>query len=78
MKVVIRNESGQYLAGGRGRVFFVDRKERAYVYDYEKDMVEEQLSVVRERFACEWSWEELGDCAGLTGLPVTPYRGRGS
>ena len=39
MKVVIRNRDGGYLAGRRGRVFFVDRKERAYVYDYEKGYV---------------------------------------
>ena len=39
MKVVIRNRDGGYLAGGQGRIFFVDRKERAYVYDYEKGYV---------------------------------------
>jgi hypothetical protein len=40
--------------------------------------VEEQLAAVTERFGCEWTREELGDCAGLTGLPGTPYQGHGS
>ena len=55
----------------------MERKERAYVYDYEEDKVEEQLSMARDRFGYEWAWEELGDCIGLTGLPRTPYKGQG-
>ena len=43
-----------------------------------KDQVEEQIAVVREGFGYEWRWEELGDCAGLTGLPGTPYQCCGS
>ncbi len=73
MKVVIKNENGEYLSGIQGEITFVDRKERAYVYDYEEDKVEEQLAVAKGRFGYTWSWEELGDCKGLTGLPKTPY-----
>ncbi len=61
MKVVIKNSEGQFLSRVRGEIAFVDRKSRGFVYDYDKDKVEEQIKVVNNRFDCNWTWEEVTD-----------------
>jgi len=76
MKVVIKNEAGQFLGYAEGKIAFVDRKRRAYVYDYDEDKVEEQLRVVKAQHGCDWTWEDVGDANGLLCLPKTPYTGQ--
>ncbi len=74
MKVVIKNEDGQYPTGCQGRPMLSPRIQRAFVYDYEEDKVEEQICLARERFGLNWTWEDVGDGKGLLCLPKTPYR----
>jgi hypothetical protein len=73
MKVVIKNESGQYLSGTRDEILFVDRIERAFVYDFDEDRIAEQIRIVNARHGCIWSWQDVGDADGLLCLPKTPY-----
>ena len=73
MNVVIKNDAGQFLSGFQGSPRFVDRLERAFVYDYEADKVEEQVRIVNERHGCNWSWQDVGNGDGLLCLPKTPY-----
>ena len=76
IKVVIKNEDGQYLSMVRGEISFVDRKERAFVYDLEGDRVEKQLFVVEQEFGGKWSWEELGNTQAVDGLPKSKWDGQ--
>jgi hypothetical protein len=73
MNVVIKNEEGKYLSRVRGEIAFVDRRSRAFVYDYEQDKVEEQIRIVSERHGYHWTWEDVGDAEGMLRLPKTPY-----
>ena len=59
MKVLIRNEQGQYLSRHRGQIAFVERREQAYVYDTEEDHVDDQLAIVKERYGWTWTAEPL-------------------
>lgn len=70
MKVVIRNGEGKFLSRFRGEISFVDRKSRAFVYDKEKDKVEEQLKTVNNRYGCNWTWEEITKEELLQGLQL--------
>jgi hypothetical protein len=73
MKVVIKNDGGQFLSRERGEIAFVDDIMRAFVYDYEEDKIEEQIRIVNDRHGCEWTWEDVGDADGMLCLPKTPY-----
>jgi hypothetical protein len=73
MKVVIKNEGGQFLSRERGKIAFVDEIMRAFVYDYEEDKVEEQIRIVNDQHGCNWTWEDVGDADGMLRLPKTPY-----
>lgn len=76
IKVVIKNEEGQYLSMVQGQISFVDRKQRAFVYNLEEDRVEEQLVIVAQQFGGKWSWEELGDVQAVDGLPKNKWDGQ--
>jgi len=73
MKVVIKNAQGKYLSSSQGTIKFVDTIEQAFVYDYDNDKVEEQLSIAKSRFGFNWSWEDVGKTDGLLCLPKRPY-----
>jgi len=73
VNVVIKNEKGLYLSRARGDIAFVERRSRAFVYDYEQDKVEEQIRIVNEQHGCHWTWEDVGDAEGMLCLPKTPY-----
>lgn len=75
MKVVIRNEEGSYLSLVRGQAAFVERKQRAIVYDLAADAVEEQLVIVKQTFGVDWTWEELEDVRAVDGLPKNNLKG---
>ena len=69
MKVVITDGNRKYLSMVRGEIAFVERKERALVYDLEADSVQEQLAVVQTMFGGNWTWEPVGDTQCVDGLP---------
>ena len=73
MKVVIKNAVGQYLSRERGEIAFVHDIMMAFVYEYEEDKVEEQIRIVNDRHACNWTWEDVGDADGMLCLPKNPY-----
>jgi len=73
MKVVIKNEEGKYLSSSQGKIIFVERITRAFVYDYEEDKVEEQLKIAKLQFGYAWNWENVGDADGLLCLHRIPY-----
>jgi hypothetical protein len=76
MKVVIKDENGRFLSRVRGEIAFVDRKERAFVYDLNGDRVEDQLAIAKEKYDSEWSWEDLGDVQAVDGLPKNKWDGK--
>jgi len=76
MQVVIKNEEGQFLSRTLGEISFVERKERAFVYDLEEDRVEEQIQIVARKFGKIWSWEKLGDTKAVDALPKNKWDGR--
>ena len=76
MQVIIKDEHGKYLSMTQGHVTFVDRKERAFVYDLDEDRVEEQIAIVKRTYGAEWHWEELGDVQAVDGLPRNKWDGR--
>jgi len=78
MNVVIKNSEGQFLSRVRGEIAFVDRIQRAFVYDYEEDKIEEQIRTVNMQHHCKWTWEDVGGADGMLCLPKTPYVSRES
>ncbi len=58
MLVVIRSRDGKYL-GRRGKESVLVDRERALVFDADKDHVERQLLTVNAVFGCGWKAEPL-------------------
>ena len=54
IKVLIVNENGQYLSGTAAHWEFTEDRQRAKVFDYEKDKVADQLRLVRKAFGSVW------------------------
>ena len=55
IKVLIINEHGQYLTGTGTHWEFTDERQRAKVFDYAADHVEDQLRIVRRAHGLVWS-----------------------
>jgi hypothetical protein len=56
MLVIIRSRDGKYL-GRRGKESVLVERERALVFDTDKDHVEQQLLTVNSSFGCGWKAE---------------------
>ncbi len=54
IRVVIRNEDGAYLAGGPDGWEFTQDRSKARVFDYLRDRVAEQLSLIEEADGKSW------------------------
>ena len=59
MKVRIRNQEGQYLAGGSAQLGFSPDSSKAIVFDYDGHHVAEQLEILRKTQGVALEVEEV-------------------
>ena len=54
IRVIIRNERGQYLTGTSTAWLFSDDRAQARVFDYWRDRIPEQIELVRRVHGATW------------------------